>query len=487
MRRRLAGTLVIAAMSVAASCAHAAMPLGGDTFGTIASNANFLPTDREAAFERMYAMGVRALRIDVTWAFIEQSPGRYDWRFVDGEVADAQRAGLHVIGILCCGNKLYSSLGAAADQTPVGSGGGLPPFQIGWSALFPPDDPADYARFAGAAAAHFAGRIGAWEIWNEENEGYRFWEPHEDPAAYGKLLCAAHDAIKAADASAPVLFGGVFYPAVPTTGAGTPGGPGTSGPDFVKGAYAADPQIGRCYDVMAYHPYAYPFTAPELDVPIRGSVLAAADGMRAAMGSDAGTHPLWITEVGWPTHSETYGVSELKQAQYSARMAAATFAQGLPVLTFYTYGDAADPTGGANQEAWFGYFRADGSPKPVVGALTTLTHELSGTTFVSDLSRQLGLPPGANMTGGRGFALRFAGGDRTVTVVWLANESAAEGQSSLPDGGTVTPPTQTVRVPVSGSAVQIVSMLGDSAPAQVRDGTVTVTAGASPQYIVQTG
>ena len=24
--------------------------------------------------------------------------------------------------------------------------------------------------------------------------------------------------------------------------------------------------LGRCFDVMAYHPYPYPFTAPELDV-----------------------------------------------------------------------------------------------------------------------------------------------------------------------------------------------------------------------------
>jgi hypothetical protein len=475
--------LVVGVALAAAPAAHARAqtPLGGQSFGLIASNANFLPADHAAAYRRLYEMGVRAVRLDFTWAYVESRRGVYDWSDRDREVGLARGAGLQVIGILCCGNKLYSTPGAAADQTPVGSGGGLPPFGVGWSALFPPDDPADYARFAHAAAAHFAGRVGAWEVWNEENEGYRFWEPREDPAAYGRLLCAAHDAVRQADTDAPVLFGGVFFPAVPTTGTGTAGAPGMSGPDFVKAAYAADPRLGRCFDVMAYHPYPYPFTSPELDVPVRGSVLAAADAMRAAM-PDA--KPLWITEVGWPTHAATYGVSEAKQAQYSARMAAATFAQGVPVLTYYTYGDAADPTGGANQEAWFGFFRPDGSAKPSSTALSVFAHTVSGTRFRRDLSAQLGLPAGGNTTGGRGFALRYVSAWRTVTAVWLATESVAEGQGALPDGGTLTPPSQRVEVPVRGSEATLVSMLGERSVVRVHRGVVAVRAGPSPRYVI---
>jgi hypothetical protein len=479
--------LMLAALCAAPAHAQQAPPLGGDAFGTVAFDTVGMPPDHAAAYRRLHDMGVRAIRLDFTWAYIESARGRYDWSYQDGEVRAAHDAGLQVIGLLCCGNKLYSTVGATADQTPVGSGGGLPPFQIGSSGLFPPDDPADYARFAAAAADHFQGRVGAWEVWNEENQGYRFWEPHEDPAGYGRLLCAAHDAIRAVDTGTPVVFGGVFYPAVPTTGTGTAGAPGMSGPDFVRAGYAADPRLGRCYDAMGYHPYPYPFTSPEVDVPVRGSVLVAADGMRAAMGYDAATHPLWITEVGWPTHTETYGVSELKQAQYSARMAAATFAEGVPVLTFYTYGDWADPTGGADQEAWFGFFRPDNTPKPAALALETLTRELAGTAFSADLSAKLGLPAGGTMTGGRGFALRFEGGGRTVTVVWLADESSAEGQGRLPDGGTATPATQAVRVPVSGSSATVVSMQGDARPAPVSDGSAAVEAGPSPQYVVETG
>lgn len=477
----LAATVALCVAPAVAGAAPPAVPLGGDSFGLIASNANFLPADHEAAYRRLYAIGVRAVRLDVTWASVEHEAGRYDWADRDREIDAARAAGLRVIGILCCGNPLYSRLGAAADATPVGSGGGVPPFGIGWSALFPPDDPADFARFALAAAEHFGDRVGAWEVWNEENDGYRFWEPHEDPAAYGRLLCAAHDAIRRADPGVPVLFGGVFFPAVPGTGGGTPGAPGMSGPDFVRAAYAADPALGRCFDVLAYHPYPYPFTAPEVDVPDRGSVLAAAGAMRASMPE---RKPLWVTEVGWPTHAATYGVNETKQAQYTARMAAATFADGVPVLTYYTYGDAPDATGGANQEAWFGLFRADGTAKPAAAALGTFAATLAGTRFRRDLSAALGLPPGGLLTGGRGFALRFAGGGRTVTAVWLADESAAEGQGALPDGGTATPATRTVRVPARGATATVVSMLGRRTIVPVADGAVTVTAGPSPQYVV---
>src|SRR5205085_6742005 len=204
-----------------------------------------------------------------------------------------------------------------------------------------------------------------------------------------------------------------------------------SGPDFVSAAYASDPALGSCFDAMAYHPYPYPFTAPELDVPIRGSVLAAADGMRAAMAPGDRSKPLWITEVGWPTHDRAYGVPEEKQAQYIARTALASFAQGIPVVNFYTYGDYDDPTG-ANQEAWFGFFRADGSPKPSYFALRTFSDTFRGTHFERDLSAELHLPPGGLMTGGRGFALRYGRGGTRITAAWLADESAAEGQGQGP-------------------------------------------------------
>ena len=61
------------------------------------------------------------------------------------------------------------------------------------------------------ARRHRSGVIG-WEIWNEENGGWRFWEPKENPAAYGQLLCSTRTALMKVDPVVPVAFGGLFFP-----------------------------------------------------------------------------------------------------------------------------------------------------------------------------------------------------------------------------------------------------------------------------------
>jgi hypothetical protein len=415
---------------------------------------------------------VRAIRLDIVWSEVERADGRFDFSAFDREIAAIRAAGLRVIGLLGYGHPRYSSAGGAIDPTPAA--GGVPPFGIGSSRYFPPDRPEPFARFAEEAARHYGAEIMAWEIWNEENLGWRFWSPHEDPAAYGRLLCASAAALRRVDRGRPVVFGGVFFPAVADL-------PHPSGPEFLDAAYRADPRLGRCFDAVAYHPYAYPFTAPEVDVPIRGSVLSAAGQMRAVLARHGDARkPLWITEVGWPTHVRAYGVDEAKQAQYVARMQAATWAGGVRVLNWYTYGDEPDPTDG-NQEAHFGFFRADGSPKPAYRALATSSALLAGARFVRDRARELRLPEGAQLAGGRAFALEFRTRTRRIVAVWLAPEGATQDQGSLPKGaGDVT-----VRLRVSTRRVQVVGHLGEWRWRRPRAGALELRAGPGPLYVVE--
>jgi polysaccharide biosynthesis protein PslG len=481
VRRALLLAAVVGAALSVAEPASAQVP-GAAPYGLVASNGNFVPgatvAERSASYRRLYDAGVRAIRVDINWVQVDPpgSPlGVFDFADRDREVKAITDAGLKIIGILAYGHPDYSKLGTFVGATPVT--GGLPPFAVGSAQYYPPDDPADFARYAQATVARYRTQAVAWEVWNEQNEGWRFWPPHEDPAAYARLLCTTYAAVKGVAPHAPVLYGGVFFPAVA-------GLPGTSGPDFVQETYDVHPGLGRCYDAMAYHPYPYPFTAPELDVPVRGSVLAAADQMRAVLARNGDrAKPLWITEVGWPTNSNAYGVGEEKQAQYVARMQAATFSQGLPVLTWYTYGDDHDPTG-ANQEAAFGFFRADGSQKPSYRALRTFAHVFAGTRFTADRSRQLGLPAGAMFSGGRGFALQYHRSGATITALWLATESVAEGQGSSPLGGSAGPSSAAVHLPVSAPRVSVVDYLGATRTASATRGAVDLTVGPAPIYVV---
>src|SRR5207247_3568627 len=82
----------------------------------------------------------------------------------------------------------------------------------------PPKDPATYASFVHFLASRWAGKIEAWEVWNEPNIS-RFWPTGPSPAAYTALLEAAYPAIKSADPGTDVVFGG----------------PSTNDYDFIEG------------------------------------------------------------------------------------------------------------------------------------------------------------------------------------------------------------------------------------------------------------
>ena len=102
-----------------------------------------------------------------------------------------------------------------------------------------PQNPADYADFVRYVAGRYAGRVSAWEVWNEENT-QRFWSTGPSPSSYVPLLQAAYPAVKQADPNALVVFGGVSQ----------------NDYAFIEGAYAAGAK--GYFDVMAVHPYPGP-------------------------------------------------------------------------------------------------------------------------------------------------------------------------------------------------------------------------------------
>jgi hypothetical protein len=154
----------------------------------------------------------------------------------------------------------------------------------------PPRNPADYARFAGAMAKRFAGRVAAWEIWNEEDDS-SWWAGGPDPAAYTKLLHDAYRAIKAADPGATVLIGGLtgndyeFLEALYKQGA--------------KGHFdaAAVHTDTACNDVS---PYEALHNGPN-DPRINRWAFLGYRTMHAVMLAHGDSSPIWMTELGWNT------------------------------------------------------------------------------------------------------------------------------------------------------------------------------------------
>ncbi len=482
----LAGLTVAVGLIAGSPAAGAASPRSSASYGLVAFNANHVPgatvEQRTASYRRLYKAGVRAIRLDINWAQVEpvgEPKWDFDFRERDREVHAIRAAGLRVIGLLAYGHPDHSTLGGLVFRTPARDG--VPPLYLGAASYFPADDPADFARYARATAAHYGREVIAWEIYNEENAGARFWPPREDPPAYARLLCDAYRAVKKPDPATPVLYGGLFFPGAPAPLAGT------SGPAFLKATYDADPRLGRCFDALAYHPYAYPFTSPEVDVPGRGSVLSAAQQLRAILARHGdGAKALWITEVGWPTNDRSYGVPESKQAEYVARMQAATFADRVPVLTWFTYGDYPDPSG-FDQESSFGFFRADGSAKPSLKALRTFTRVFRGARFHADRAHALGLPSGKPLAGGRGFALEYRRGATRITALWLASESASDAQGSRSRNGSASRKRLRLSLPVKARRVTVVGYLGVPRRLTACGGHVILKIAPAPLYVVDDG
>jgi len=133
-----------------------------------------------------------------------------------------------------------------------------------------------FASLAGTIAAHFAGRVKAYEIWNEEDYA-SFYIP---ASSYALLLRDAYNAIKAADPNAIVLMGGL-------SNAWSQAG------DYLRQVYSnLSPPYP--FDVVAVHPYNWT-VGPKYYL-----VDAVMDNIKSVMNS-FGDHAkkIWLTEIGW--------------------------------------------------------------------------------------------------------------------------------------------------------------------------------------------
>jgi hypothetical protein len=110
--------------------------------------------------------------MDLNWGGTERERGKYDFGAYDRLVAAMEPHGIRAIFILDYSNKLYD--GGVSPHTEEGRGA--------------------MARWAVAAARHFAGRGFVFEMWNEPN--IQFWKPRPNVEDYAKLALAVGKAMR---------------------------------------------------------------------------------------------------------------------------------------------------------------------------------------------------------------------------------------------------------------------------------------------------
>ena len=234
----------------------------------------------------MQAMGVQNVRILVPWGLVEPVQGTYNWSTLDYIVNAANQRNMGVLGVI--------NSTPTWDATP-----GQPTFAGA------PTSPQDYAAFAGLVAQRYAGKISAYEVWNEPNV-YSSWAPKPDPAAYTQLLQAAYPAIKAADPNAEVI-GGVLMSTV-----GDGDNYAYNPVDYLQQMYA-DGAKGY-FDALSFHPYHYTLPFSEGGPYGTASAINQMTLMHQLMINNGdGSKQIWASEYGEPT---TGGGSEAMQASF---------------------------------------------------------------------------------------------------------------------------------------------------------------------------
>ena len=316
------------------------------------------PAQIDQQLDQMQALGVNNVRVLIPWAGVEPVQGYYDWSTTDYTINAADARGMGVLGVLNS-----SPPWAVNPGVPAISGA--------------PASPAQYGDFAGLVAQRYAGKVGAYEVWNEPN-GQTYYAPKPDPAGYTQLLKAAYPEIKAADPNATVI-GGV-------TGAVIDYGDFTMNPvTFVKGVYAAGGE--GYFDALSYHPYNYgtPFSqgAALPDSPL--NQLTAMRDLMVANG-DANKE-IWATEYGEPTSVAT----DAQQAAFLQDMLTTWPTLGYTGPTFiHTLTDPS--TGSTNPEDTLGVIRSDGTLKPAAYVIAQLAAQRNTTPAMAQLALAM---PGA--------------------------------------------------------------------------------------------
>ncbi len=393
--------------------------------------------------------GLPIVRDEVHWWTVEPVKGKLSLPERASWVDTAAENGVKSLVVLSYGNPIYDfgqpsqadlDAGAARDCTiPVRDGN--------------PETTADdeyfdaYIRYVDFVSESLAGKVAAYEIWNEPD--LRYFNTRDATAAeYTAMLKAAYQTIKGNDPDVTVLGGAI---ALQT--------------DFIDGMMKAG--AGSYMDGLSVH-YYFGKNAPEKRARNR---LDEYRDVLVKYGCDK--MPVWVTETGWANSN----VDEQTQAQYIIRNAVFydefLLDHGIEGQYFtYELQDSGITSDDPNVEAYensLGLYKNDFTPKVSAGAVRTFNTLTAGKKLTALEQTKYGL-----FYQKSAYVATYAQSGQTVYVVWA--ESEFDQEIDLPDARTTVydmqgnileenVPGGVKRIGAAGSPVYIVCEAGPAKPA----------------------
>lgn len=245
----------------------------------------------------------------------------------------------------------------------------------------PPQDLADWAEYCATIAERYAGRVVAYQIWNEPNLRREWGEQEPDPLAYVELLAACSEAIRAVDNEVILISAGLS----PT------GGPmPIAMPDdqYLDAMYQADFQ--QYVDVLGVHapgfapPEYGPDDAERDDAPRWASFRRIEDLRKIMLRYDDATRQMAILEFGYTTDTSNpdyswFAVSEEQQAQYIVEAYEYAAENWYPWVGLMNLIYMPDPQWtDANEEWWWAIITPDGTARPAFFSIAQMDRYCGG-------------------------------------------------------------------------------------------------------------
>lgn len=253
--------------------AHTSTPkmLGTNTALEIYSDE----AELQSALHLIKSARLTIIRQHFPWREIESKRGDFDWAKWDRITAAARAGGLQIVAVL----------DTAPEWAQRGNERDLP--------SAPPDDFAEFAKFAGEFARRYASQLDYYQVWDEPNVHPSWGRRNADPAEYAKLLHLAALSIRSNDPNAVIVLAGLGM----NLETQRPH-PDYSEILFLRGLYEAGAQAD--FDVVAGKPYGM-WSGPE-DRRTSSSVLdfSRLILLREEMKQHGdAAKPVWAVEMGW--------------------------------------------------------------------------------------------------------------------------------------------------------------------------------------------
>ncbi len=284
-----AAALAIVLIALCGGTAHADVPLFGVNTGQ-AMRQDVVDVNADQFYGRLTGMGGNVLREDVIWSQVEPNNDQWNWSYLDAEINPETEADSGVGVILMFFNSPQWARDPLAHLITCGATNAA-------SCRMPPaaSNLPEWKEFVKETVVRYEEDVVAVEVWNEPNLK-SFWRPNgNEPARWAGLVQAAAEATAEVDPAIPVITGGLGNGTTSDTNVGMMQGP------YLDAAFASNPNLAQHVDGIGIHPYPgqVPLTNPNNRfTPTLNEIRPVRDAR------DPGT-PLWATEVGYHTGTET--------------------------------------------------------------------------------------------------------------------------------------------------------------------------------------